>query len=388
MKVKRVPIGELFGLARRAVVPVPDEEYQEIGVRSFGKGLFIKEPLTGAELGDKRVFRVREGDFIVSNVFAWEGAVGLAGSEHDGLIGSHRFMTWVPRSDDFSVTYVLEYFRSKYGVVALGDASPGSAGRNRTLAIKNFERIEVPLPDRETQDRIAAHLDSVESQVGSWPTPGLPAAVFPKVLGALIRQHELPIVSLSDLCSVDGTTIRPGEAPDDIEWYVGLDNIEPHTGRLLGRERLGEEKGGKHISRPGQVMYNGLRPALNKVLVTPFPLLSSLKQFVLTPAPGLSPDLLGALLRSDIVLDQAVGSLKSLQMPNVNLAHFKRFSVPDLRELSDQAVLVQRAADLTSLFVALKSKTSRRIHLQSAILPAARNEVFHRMVGGIDSGSS
>lgn len=155
-------LGSLLALQRRAISVEPEAVYQEIGVRSFGRGLFTKEPLTGAELGGKRVFRVAEGDFIVSSVFAWEGAIGVADPAHNGLIGSHRFMTWTP-NDDLNVQYLRAYFRSQVGVARLAAASPGSAGRNRTLSVRNFEAIEVPLPDRAEQDQIAAAMAAIDN---------------------------------------------------------------------------------------------------------------------------------------------------------------------------------------------------------------------------------
>ena len=127
-----VPLASILELQRRTVDVVTDGVYQEIGVRSFGKGLFIKEPLVGAELGDKRVFEIRAGDFVVSNVFGWEGAVGVAGPEHDGLIGSHRFMTLTPRRD-VNVEYLRHYFGSEAGVARLASASPLSVATKRTI---------------------------------------------------------------------------------------------------------------------------------------------------------------------------------------------------------------------------------------------------------------
>lgn len=155
------PIGRILQLQRRAVDIEAERIYREVGLRSFGKGLFIKEPVTGADLGGKRVFQIEEGDFIVSNVFGWEGAVGVAGPAHRGLIGSHRFMTWTPRGD-VNVEYLRAYFRSKDGVARLEAASPGSAGRNRTLSIANFEAIEIPVPSRLEQDRIAAGIQVLD----------------------------------------------------------------------------------------------------------------------------------------------------------------------------------------------------------------------------------
>ena len=44
----------------------------------------------------KRVFRIEPGDLVISNVFAWEGAIAVASDDEAGTIGSHRFMTFVP----------------------------------------------------------------------------------------------------------------------------------------------------------------------------------------------------------------------------------------------------------------------------------------------------
>lgn len=161
--MRRARVGDVLQLQRRAVAINPAEEYAEIGVRSFGKGIFHKEPVSGLRLGNKRVFEIRPGDLVISNVFAWEGAVGLAGESEQGRIGSHRFMTFTASDSDVDLNYLRYFFVSEAGVAMLGQASPGSAGRNRTLAVERFEALEVPLPDIDEQRRTAAHLDRVTS---------------------------------------------------------------------------------------------------------------------------------------------------------------------------------------------------------------------------------
>ena len=176
---RQAPIGLLLELQRRTVEIEAESVYREVGVRSFGKGLFVKEPVTGAELRGKRVFQIEEGDFIVSNVFGWEGAVGVAGPAHRGLIGSHRFMTWTPRGD-LNVEYLRAYFRSKAGVASLATASTGSAGRNRTMSIANFEATEIPVPTRPEQDRIVAGIQVVDEITAvSKRADDLAAAILP-----------------------------------------------------------------------------------------------------------------------------------------------------------------------------------------------------------------
>lgn len=157
--MRRYQVRDVLELKRRQVQVDTDGEYSEIGVRSFGRGIFHKEPTSGVELGNKRVFEIWPGDLVLSNVFAWEGAVALAGESEQGRIGSHRFMTFVTQPGRADASYLRYFFVSEAGLALLRQASPGSAGRNRTLAIDRFENLTIPLPDMDEQRRVATQLD-------------------------------------------------------------------------------------------------------------------------------------------------------------------------------------------------------------------------------------
>ena len=166
MRIELVRVGDVLRLERRPVHVDPYRGYIEVGVRSFGRGIFQKEPVDGASLGNKRVFRVEPDDLVISNVFAWEGAVAVASKDETGTIGSHRFMTFVPADERIDIRWASWYFRSEPGLELIRRASPGSAGRNRTLAIDRFEALEIPLPPIDEQRRIAARLDHIEAASG------------------------------------------------------------------------------------------------------------------------------------------------------------------------------------------------------------------------------
>jgi len=72
------PMSEVAPLVRRPVEIDLDGTYPELGVRSFGKGTFHKPELPGAEVGNKKLFRINAGDLLFNIVFAWEGAVAVA----------------------------------------------------------------------------------------------------------------------------------------------------------------------------------------------------------------------------------------------------------------------------------------------------------------------
>jgi hypothetical protein len=138
-------------LIRRPVAVDHSGSYPEIGIRSFGKGIFHKPPLSGAAAGTKRLFEVHAGDLVFNNVFAWEGAVAVAGGEDHGRFASHRFISRVADPRLTTSSFLCFWFLTPEGLQKLGEASPGGAGRNRTLGLDALDGIEVPLPPLDAQ---------------------------------------------------------------------------------------------------------------------------------------------------------------------------------------------------------------------------------------------
>jgi type I restriction enzyme S subunit len=138
------------------------KEYTQIGIRSHGKGLFLKKPVTGKELGSKRVFWVRENVFIPNIVFAWEHAVAKTTNKESGTIASHRFPMYEASEGLLDIDYFTRYFLTPRGKYLLGVASPGGAGRNKTLGQTNFAELKIPVPDIEEQEKISAFLGSID----------------------------------------------------------------------------------------------------------------------------------------------------------------------------------------------------------------------------------
>lgn len=147
----RAAMGEVAPLVRRPVPIDPDATYPEVGARSFGRGLFAKPDVIGAEVTWQSLYRIEAGDLVFSNIKAWEGAFAVAGAEHAGKHGSHRYLTCVPDPDRATAGYLWYYLQSEEGMRSISEASPGSADRNRTLATKRLAAIDVPVPPLDAQ---------------------------------------------------------------------------------------------------------------------------------------------------------------------------------------------------------------------------------------------
>ena len=151
-------LGECLSRVEKPVEVKPNELYTQIGIRSHGKGLFYKEPVTGSALGNKAVFWIEPDCFIVNIVFAWEQAIGKTTQSEVGMIGSHRFPMYRPVNDRVDIDYLISYFLTKRGTDILEAASPGGAGRNKTLGQDRFLKSKIVLPPIEEQQKIAAIL--------------------------------------------------------------------------------------------------------------------------------------------------------------------------------------------------------------------------------------
>jgi len=151
----RSSLAEVAPIIRRKAEIEKDSEYPELGIRSFGKGTFHKPAIKGSELGSKRLYRIEPGDLLFSNVFAWEGAIAIAQPEDKNRFGSHRFITCLPDQSKALAEYLRTWFLSAEGMAEIRAASPGAAGRNKTLNLKKLQTIQVPIPDMPKQRRFA-----------------------------------------------------------------------------------------------------------------------------------------------------------------------------------------------------------------------------------------
>lgn len=164
-EAKYLLMAEVAPLVRRPVQIEISKQYYELGVRSFGKGTFHKPAIDGIAVGTKKIYRIEEGDLIFNNVFAWEGAVAVVKSKDHDRVGSHRFITCVSHEGVITSPFLCFHFLTNGGLEQLGAASPGGAGRNRTLGIKKLENIRVPVPSIGKQiwfDSIQAKVDELK----------------------------------------------------------------------------------------------------------------------------------------------------------------------------------------------------------------------------------
>lgn len=222
----------------------PKKMYQEIGIRSHGKGIFHKEPILGSALGDKRVFWVQPDAFVVNIVFAWEQAVARTTGQEQGMIASHRFPMFRPKRGLCDVDYLAYFFKTKRGKALLELASPGGAGRNKTLGQKEFLDISTSLPPIEEQVKIAQILSVWDAAIYTFERLLENSKAQKKALMLELMLGKRRVcginsawrhVKLGDLVSINPP--RPATPPDGMVSFVPMDAVSEDAKLMYSLER-------------------------------------------------------------------------------------------------------------------------------------------------------
>lgn len=146
-------------------VPKPAEPFLAAGIRSHGKGVFLKQNFKPSEIALDELFQLRTDDLVVNITFAWEGALAIVPPEANGALVSHRFPAFLCEDGKAALGFIRHLIRTKHFVFLCGLSSPGGAGRNRVLSKTSFLKIAVSMPSFPEQTEIAAILDTCDKEL-------------------------------------------------------------------------------------------------------------------------------------------------------------------------------------------------------------------------------
>lgn len=136
----------------------PGLSYEMAGVRSFGQGLFDRGPLSGSDTSYSRLYRVHEGQVVLSRLFAFEGALTIVGPEHEGRHLSKEFPTFRIDAGHADPTFVQFLCRWPGLWVELERRAKGAGVRRRRVSADDFLDITVGLPSLADQRAASVRL--------------------------------------------------------------------------------------------------------------------------------------------------------------------------------------------------------------------------------------
>ncbi len=391
-RVEYVRVGDVLRLERRQVAVDIAREYEEIGVRSFGRGIFHKEPVDGATLRDKRVFYIEPGDLVISNVFAWEGAIAVSSEAERGKIGSHRFMTFASPDGRVDTTWASWFFLSESGLELIRKASPGSAGRNRTLAIKRVEDLVIPLPPLEEQRRDAAWLHAVrealvqtgstQERARSYQNPMVDAAINQIMDRGVSLGWE--IHRLGNLAVVNPSRSRIDQ--DGPAAFVPMAAVSAEQGEIVNPETrpAGTLNGSYRQFKKGDILFARITPCMQNgktaIFIGPLEYGYGSSEFHIVRAfEETHVQWIHRFLRSQRLRGSAAERMTGTAGQQRVPAGFLNETLVPLPPAAEIATWVAAIDRLSSFRLRLHTLEQRASTLRKAIEPAVMNQAFESL---------
>ena len=145
-----------------------EKSYSLLGIRLEGQGPFLRETVMGTQTSAAKLFRVEEGDFIYSRLFACRGAFGVIPQELNGCYVSGEFPTFIPASDKLDVNFLKYWFMLSRVIRSVDADCTGSTPltRNRYKEFF-FLALKIPLPPLAEQRRIVARIEKLAAQINA-----------------------------------------------------------------------------------------------------------------------------------------------------------------------------------------------------------------------------
>ena len=158
---KRARLWEVLQIVDDSHKVQTDRSYPNLGIYSFGRGLFHKPPIDGLATSAVALRRVKSGQFIYSRLFAFEGAYGMVTDEFNGAYVSQEYPTFECDPHRVRAEFLVAYFKS---VQVWKDVATGSKGLgNRRQRVQPAQVLghELWLPPISLQ----THLADVQAKV-------------------------------------------------------------------------------------------------------------------------------------------------------------------------------------------------------------------------------
>jgi len=161
----KVPLGEVLRLDLDRVNIDPSAEYSMVGVLSFGRGLFDREPINNGETSYKFFYRLRAEHLVMSQLFGWEGAIALSSESFAGKFVSPQFPTFLCNTDRLDRRFLGWVTQLPSLWTDLGSRASGMGDRRRTLTPDALFKCVIPMPPLPEQRRLVERIDALAAKI-------------------------------------------------------------------------------------------------------------------------------------------------------------------------------------------------------------------------------
>ncbi len=240
-------------------------------------------------------------------------------------------------------------------------------------------KLKIPLPPINRQKKIVTTLDMASSALDkaiAHTEKNLQNCreFFDSYIGQLLSNDDekWPMVELGDVCEYEKIQKKHCNLI-----YVGLENIESNTGKLLGEMKPQKVKSSTFYFSENHVLYGRLRPYLNKVLIPKFKGHCSTEIFPIKAYKEIDKQYLARWLMTETITNKINETCTGTRMPRANMNYVLKLKIP-LPPLKHQKEIVAKIDKI-------RQKNDRLVEIYQKklnYLKELKQVIFQRVLDG------
>jgi type I restriction enzyme, S subunit len=380
------PLSDVLVLDRDEVHIEPDRTYETAGIYSFGRGLFPRGPILGAETSYKVLFRLHKDQFVISRLNGWEGAVDVVPEALHGSLVSNEYPTFLVRRDRADPNYLK--WIARWPGLWERLIPRGSMVRRKRVQPSQLLEVEIPLPPLREQTQIAERLDAIRREVSRVERAQIAATSLSEGLADaavwnVFRRGMEAGWSISPLGEVAEVNPRRDRLPPGqrVGW-VPMAAVDERSGTISLEEReVGDIRSGYRQFRNGDVVFARITPCMQNgkcaILTGSVSHAYGSTEFhVVRPQQSTHGRWIHRFLRTKEIRMRATkyftGTAGQQRVPADYLRHLEIPFPPE----ADQIKALRKIDRIVEIGATLSEGRTRAAELRRAVEPAVLNQAF------------
>jgi type I restriction enzyme S subunit len=156
---RNIKIGRLLSRNKNVIEVENRTVYSRVTIRLYNKGVLLRDKVLGDDIGTKRQFKIKAGQFILSRIDARNGAFGIVPEELEGAIVTNDFLAFDINFSIVNPEYLLLLLSSGRYQNLWQNLSSGATNRQR-IQEEQFLDMQISLPSLELQNTLVEDYNS------------------------------------------------------------------------------------------------------------------------------------------------------------------------------------------------------------------------------------
>ena len=158
-------LDEVLALREDRVPLEPGNSYPQVGIKGFGGGLFKKGSVATEETTYRHFNRLSAGQFVVSQVKGWGGAIAVCDGEHANLFASPEYRTFECLPDVLQPRYFSYLVQTPWFHGQIAPLTRGQGARRERLRPEMLLGLSIPLPSLADQATLVSMFDRMRAAI-------------------------------------------------------------------------------------------------------------------------------------------------------------------------------------------------------------------------------